>query len=93
MKSNHQFCSICEIVGEDGSSAGPQKACIFYANHFLYVLQKKFRNKLCLESHDTNALFRTFFSQVYNKQFFLEHLKGAGSDDLSSDTCCKNKHH
>ena len=28
----------------------PLKAYIFYANSFLYVLQKKSRNKLCLES-------------------------------------------
>ena len=78
MKSNHQFCSICEIVEEDGFSAGPQKAYIFYVNHFLYVLQKKSRNKLCLESHDTYALFRMFFSQVYNKKKNQSTLREPG---------------
>ena len=39
----------------------PLKANIFYANHFLYVLQKKLRNKLSLRPHDTDVLFRTFF--------------------------------
>ena len=42
----------------------PQKAYIFYAIRFLYVSQKKSRNKLCLEPHDTYILFRTFFSHV-----------------------------
>ena len=58
MKYNHEFCSICEIVGEDRFYAGPQKTYIFYANRFLYVLQKIFRNKLCLEPHDTYGLLK-----------------------------------
>ena len=71
MKYSHQFCSICEIVREDTFSADPPKAYIFYANHIIYVLQKKSRNKICLESYDTYVLIRTFFSQVYNKLLFL----------------------
>ena len=70
MKYNHKFCSICEIV-EDAFCAGPQKTFIFYANHFIYVLQKRSRNKLCLESHDTYCLFRMFFSLVNNKTNFV----------------------
>ena len=35
-----------------------------------FVLQKKSRNKLCLEPHDTHVLFRMFFSQVNNNFFF-----------------------
>ena len=37
---------------------GPQKTYVFYANRFLYILQKESRNKLCLEPHDTYCLFR-----------------------------------
>ena len=48
-----------------------QKAYIFYAIRFLYAFQKKSRNKLCLEPHDTYVLFRTFFSQVNNKRVFF----------------------
>ena len=51
---------------------GPrQKVYIFYANSFLYVLQKKSRNNLYLRPHDTYFLFRTFFSQVTNKLCFF----------------------
>ena len=49
----------------------PQKTYIFLCNSFLYVSQKKSRNKLCLEPHDTYFLFRTFFSHVNIKWFFL----------------------
>ena len=42
---------------------------IYYANSFLYVLQKNSRNKLCVRPHDTYFLFRTFFSQVNNKYY------------------------
>ena len=49
----------------------PQKAYIFYIIRFVYVSQKKFWNKLCLEPHDTYILFRTFFSHVNTKRFFL----------------------
>ena len=45
-----------------------QIAYIFYANYFLYILQKNSKNKLSLEPHDLYVLFRTFFSQVNNKQ-------------------------
>ena len=47
----------------------PQKAYNFCANHFLYVLQKNSRNKLCVSPHETYFLFRMFFSQV-NYFFF-----------------------
>ena len=50
----------------------PQEANIFYANRFLSVLQKKSRNKPCLDSHDTYVLFRMFFSQVNNKKVFFQ---------------------
>ena len=49
----------------------PQKAYIFHVNRFLYILQKKSINKLCLRPHDTYFLFRTFFSQVNNKDDFF----------------------
>ena len=49
----------------------PQKAYIFNANYFLYVLQKKSRKKLCLEPHDAYVLFITLFCQLNNKLFFL----------------------
>ena len=49
---------------------GHLKTYVFYANRFLYVFQKKSRNKLCLEPHGTYVLFRTFFSQMNNKRFF-----------------------
>ena len=48
-----------------------QKAYIFCANCFLYVLQKKSRNKHNVGPHDTYVLFSTFFSQVTNKRFFF----------------------
>ena len=61
----------------------PKKAYIFYANRFLYFLQKKSRNKLCLRPHDTYFLFRMFLSRVNNIFFchrsgvitFLEEVK------------------
>ena len=58
-------------MGGDRFPAGPQKAYIFYAIRFLYISQKKSRNKLCLELHDTYILFRTFFSHINIKWFFL----------------------
>ena len=65
---NHEFCSICEIV-EDGIFCRTSKT-IFYSNRFLYILQKKTGNKLCLEPHDTYVLFGMFFSLVNNTIFF-----------------------
>ena len=62
IKSNHKFCSISEIVVEDNFPQDSQKAYIFYENNFLYVLQKKSRDKLCLEPCDRCVLFVTFFS-------------------------------
>ena len=56
---------------EIGFLQDPRKAYIFYAICFLYVSQKRSRNKLCLEPNDTYLLFRTFFSHVNIKQFFL----------------------
>ena len=50
---------------------GPQKAYIFYAIHFLYVFQKKSRNKLWMGTHAYYFLFNTFFSHVNNKGFFF----------------------
>ena len=58
-----------------------QKAYIFYANRFLYVLEKKYRNKTCLEPHETYVLFRMFFSQVNNKWKFF-HPGGPLNDAL-----------
>ena len=68
----------CEIV-EDASTIksppskckGPLKMYIFYANRFLYVLEKKSKNKLCLEPHDAYCLLRMFFSLVNNKKIFF----------------------
>ena len=45
-----------------------KKAYIFYANRFLYVLQEKSRNKLCLRPNDTYCLFRMFFSPGNNNK-------------------------
>ena len=61
MKYNHQFSSIGESV-EDRFSVGPSKAYTFYANHFLYVLLKVWKQTMCeiVRPDDTNALFRTF---------------------------------
>ena len=37
-----------------------------------FVLQKKYRNKLCVSKQDTHFfLLRTFFSKVNNNNFFL----------------------
>ena len=49
----------------------PLKAYIFYPNRFLYVLQIKPRNKHLLATRDYYFMFKTFFSQVNNKDFFL----------------------
>ena len=46
---------------------------------FFTFYRKKSRNKLCLEPHDTNVLFRTFFSQVNNKWFFFEQINSIES--------------
>ena len=51
----------------------PQKDYIFHPNHFLYALPKKPRNKLLLVTRDYYFIymFKTFFSKVNNKGFFL----------------------
>ena len=59
---------------EIGFLQDPRKTYIFYAICFLYVSQKRFRNKLCLEPHDTYVLFRTFFSHINIKQFFYHPI-------------------
>ena len=70
MKYNNQFCSICEIVGEDKFFAGPPKSLYILCKSFsLRFTEKKPRNNLCILPHDTYVLFRTFFSQVNNKRF------------------------
>ena len=51
---------------------GLLKANIFYANRFLYDLQKKFKNKNVLFYSFTYLLFRTFFLKWIIKQFFFE---------------------
>ena len=50
----------------------PLKAYIFYPNRFSTFYRKiKPRNKYLLATHDYYFLFKTFFSQVNNKGFFL----------------------
>ena len=49
------------------------KAYIFYAIRFLYVLQKKSWNKLWMGTHYFYFGFNTFFSQVNNNFFLLNH--------------------
>ena len=49
----------------------PQKAYIFYPNSFLYVLPKKISNKHLMATHDYYFMFKTFFSQVNNKEIFF----------------------
>ena len=56
---------------EIGFLQDPQKAYIVYAIRFIYVFQKKSRNKLSLERHDTYILFRMFISHVSIKWFFF----------------------
>ena len=56
----------------------------FYANSFLYVLQKKSINDLCLESHGKYVLFRTFFSQVNNKPIFFSSGTKYVQQDLNT---------
>ena len=46
---------------------GPLKAYIFYANHFVYDLKKKSKNKNLFFYSYTCFLFRIFFSKVNNK--------------------------
>ena len=41
MKYNHQFCSICEVVGEDRFSAGPPKSQYFLCKSFSLDLTEK----------------------------------------------------
>ena len=67
-----KFVLSVKLWEEIGSLQDPQKAYIFYAIHFLYISQKKSLNKLCLEPHDTYALFRTFFFHVNIKWFFFK---------------------
>ena len=59
-----KFVLSVKLWEEIGFLQHPQKAYIFYAIRSFYVSQKKSRNKLCLEPHDTYILFRTFFSHV-----------------------------
>ena len=46
------------------------EAYVFYANRFLYDLQKKFKNKNFLYYSYTYFLYRMFFSKVNNKTIF-----------------------
>ena len=48
----------------------PIKAYIFYPDRFLNVLPKKTRNKHLLATHGYYLLFKTFFFQMNNKDFF-----------------------
>ena len=70
MKSYHQICFICKIVGGDSFPAAPPKS-IFSMQFVFFVSQKKSRNILCLEPHDTYILFRAVFSHVNIKWFFF----------------------
>ena len=56
------FVPSVELLEKMHFSQGNQKTYIFYTNCFLYILQKKSRNKLCVEPYDTYWLFRMFFS-------------------------------
>ena len=47
-----KFVLSVKLWDEIGFLQDPQKAYIFYAIRFLYVSQKKSRNKLCLEPHE-----------------------------------------
>ena len=50
-----KFVLSVKLWKEIGFLQDPQKAYIFYAIRFLYVSQKKSRNKLWLELHDTSV--------------------------------------
>ena len=63
-----KFILSVKLWEEIGLLQDSQKAYIFYAIRFLYVSQKKYRNKLYLEPHYTHVLFRTFFSHVNIKK-------------------------
>ena len=49
----------------------PLKAFIFYPDRFLYLLPEKSRNIYLLATHDYYFMFKTFFSLVNNKGFYL----------------------
>ena len=49
----------------------PLKAYIFYPSSFLYVWPKKPRNKYLLVTIYYYFMFKTFFSQVNKRRFFL----------------------
>ena len=59
-----KFVLSIKLWEEIGFLQDPQKANIFYAIRFVYVSQKKSRNKLFLEPHYTYILFKTFSSHV-----------------------------
>ena len=46
----------------------PLKKYIFYAIRFIYVFQKKSRNKLWMGTHVNYFLFNAFFFQINNKK-------------------------
>ena len=81
MKYNHQFCSICEMVGEDRFSSGPPKSLYFLCKSFSLHFTEKSQNKLCLESHDTYVLFRMFFGYIINDFFCGRPLNENGNLD------------
>ena len=66
-----KFVLSVKLWEEIGFLQDPQKAYIFYAIRFVYISQKKSRNKLCLEPHETYILFRTFFPHVNIKWFYF----------------------
>ena len=66
-----KFVLSVKLWEKIGFLQDPRKVYIFYAIRFLYISQKKSRNKLCLEPHYTYVLFRTFFSHINIKWFFF----------------------
>ena len=58
-------------MGEDAFSAGTPTSQYFISKRFPYVLPQKPRNKHLLATHDYYFMFKTFFSQMNNKVFFI----------------------
>ena len=70
-KDNFKFTLSLKLKGLMPFIAVPPNACLFSITHFLYGWQKILTNKNISSKHVLHVLFISFFSKMYNKNFYL----------------------
>ena len=68
---NFKFTISLKSYEEEAFEWVPQKTFLFSITCFLYGWQKIFTNKNIFSKHDWHVLFISFFSKMYNKNFYL----------------------